>query len=46
MLSVDESTINTLLEMEDGRLLPIHEDLIRHIDDQQHVLYVSLPEGL
>lgn len=46
VLSVDESTINTLLEMEDGRLLPVHEDLIRHIDDQQHILYVSLPEGL
>ncbi len=46
VLSVDESTINTLLEMEDGRLLPIHEDLIRRIDDQQHILYVSLPEGL
>mgnify|MGYP002521145703 FL=1 len=46
VLSVDESTINTLLEMEDGRLLPIHEDLIRHIDDRQRILYVSLPEGL
>lgn len=44
--AVDESTINTLLELEDGRLLPVHEDLIIEIDEPQKRLILDLPEGL
>ena len=43
---VDESTINTLLELEDGRLLPVHEDLIIEIDEPQKRIILDLPEGL
>ena len=43
---IDESTANTLIENEEGRLFPIHEDLIRAIDTERLVLSVSLPEGL
>lgn len=44
--TVNESTINTLLEMADGRLLPIHEDLIIEIDEPQKRIILDLPEGL
>ena len=44
--AVDESTINTLLELEDGRLLPVHEDLIIEIDAPHKRLVLDLPEGL
>lgn len=44
--AVDESTVNTLLETEDGRLFPIHQDLIRHIDAANRTLHVCLPKGL
>ncbi|MBO4518775.1 MAG: hypothetical protein J5704_01915 [Paludibacteraceae bacterium] len=41
--SIDESTINTLATLEDGRLLPLHEDFILEIDEQARVLRVHLP---
>ena len=41
--SIDESTINTLATLEDGRLLPLHEDFILEIDEQTRVLRVHLP---
>ena len=44
--TVDESTINTLLELEDGRLLPVHEDFIIEIDEPQKRIILDLPEGL
>ena len=44
--AVDESTINTLLELENGRLLPVHEDLIIEIDEPQKRIILDLPEGL
>lgn len=44
--AVDESTINTLLELEDGRLLPVHEDLIIEIDEPNKRIILDLPEGL
>lgn len=40
---VDESTMNTLITLEDGRLMPIHEDFIIDIDRQAQVLRVNLP---
>lgn len=46
VVAVDESTINTLLELEDGRLLPVHEDLIIEIDEPHKRIILDLPEGL
>lgn len=40
---VDEQTINTLLTLDDGRMMPIHEDFILSIDTQAHELHVNLP---
>ena len=43
---VDESTANTLLILEDGRLLPGHEDLILSLDTEGRTIVMNLPEGL
>lgn len=40
---VDESTINTVATLEDGRMMPLHEDFITDIDEAARVLYVRLP---
>lgn len=40
---VDESTINTLATLEDGRMIPLHEDFITEIDEEARVLHVGLP---
>jgi ribosomal 30S subunit maturation factor RimM len=40
---IDESTINTLATLEDGRMLPLHEDFIEDIDEEKHILHVRLP---
>jgi RimM protein, required for 16S rRNA processing len=40
---VDESTINTLATLEDGRMMPLHEDFIVEIDEEARVLHVQLP---
>lgn len=44
--AVDESTINTLATLEDGRMMPLHEDFILDIDEEQRVLRVHLPFAL
>jgi ribosomal 30S subunit maturation factor RimM len=41
--SIDESTINTLATLEDGRLMPLHEDFITEIDEDARILRVNLP---
>lgn len=43
---VDESTINTLATLEDGRMLPLHEDFITEIDEDTRILRVNLPFAL
>lgn len=43
---VDESTINTLATLEDGRMIPLHEDFILDIDEEARVLRVHLPFAL
>ena len=40
---VDESTINTVATLEDGRMMPLHEDFILDIDEAARVLHVRLP---
>ena len=44
--NVDESTINTLATLEDGRLVPLHEDFILDIDEDAHQLRVHFPFAL
>lgn len=43
---VDESTLNTLATLQDGRMIPLHEDFITDIDETQRVLRVNLPFAL
>ena len=43
---VDESTLNTLATLSDGRLIPLHEDFIVEIDTKQRILRVNLPFSL
>ncbi len=40
---IDESTINTLATLQDGRMVPLHEDFIIEIDEEAHVLHVHFP---
>lgn len=42
-IDVDESTMNTLITLEDGRLIPIHEDFIIDIDEETQQLLIRLP---
>ena len=44
--NVDESTINTLATLDDGRLVPLHEDFILDIDEDAHILRVHFPFAL
>jgi len=44
--NIDESTINTLATLEDGRMMPLHEDFIIDIDEAQRILHVNLPFAL
>jgi ribosomal 30S subunit maturation factor RimM len=43
---IDESTINTLATLKDGRMMPLHEDFMVDIDEAQRVLHVQLPFAL
>ncbi len=40
---IDESTINTLATLQDGRMVPLHEDFIIEIDEEAQVLHVHFP---
>lgn len=44
--AIDSSTLNTLVELDNGLLLPLHEDLIERIDTNEHTLYTCFPQGL
>ena len=46
IVRVDDSTINIFAELEDGRMLPLHEDFIIEIDEDARVLHVHLPFAL
>ena len=40
---IDESTINTLATLDDGRMVPLHEDFIMDIDEEDRILHVRFP---
>lgn len=44
--AVDDSTINILFELEDGRLIPASEELITNVDTKKHQIEIELPEGI
>ena len=44
--SVDDSTLNTLFELEDGRLIPASEELITSFDKENKTITIDLPEGI
>ena len=43
IVRVDDNTMNIFAELEDGRMLPLHEDFIVEIDEEARVLRVRLP---
>ena len=44
--AIDDTTVNLLFELEDGRLIPASDDLISDIDMKQGELRMNIPEGL
>jgi len=44
--SVDDSTMNILFCLEDGRLIPASEELITDIDKDNKRITIALPEGI
>ena len=44
--AVDESTINVLLELADGTLIPAADEFIADIDHEARLLVMRLPDGL
>jgi len=50
IVAIDESTLNTLLQVEttagDELILPISEELIDHLELDEHRLYLQIPSGL
>ena len=46
IVRVDDSTMNIFAELEDGRMVPLHEDFLVEIDEEAHVLSVHLPFAL
>ena len=46
IVRVDDSTMNIFAELEDGRMVPLHEDFIVEIDEDARKLHVQLPFAL
>ena len=46
IVRVDDSTMNIFTELEEGRMVPLHEDFIVEIDEEAKVLRVNLPFAL
>lgn len=44
--SVDDTTLNTLFQLSDGRLIPASEYLIQAIDTKEQRIDIKLPEGI
>ncbi len=44
--SIDDSTVNMLFELEDGRLIPASDELIESIDTKERTIKMHIPEGL
>ena len=44
--SVDDSTINILFELENGKLIPASEELITNVDTKKQQIKMNIPQGL
>lgn len=44
--SIDNTTLNILFELEDGKLIPANEELITNIDEEKRQIFITLAEGL
>ncbi len=44
--AVDDSTVNTLFELEDGTLIPARDELICGVDTEGQAITMDLPDGL
>ena len=44
--AIDDSTINILVELEDGTLIPASDELIEDIDTEQKQIRMNIPKGL
>lgn len=43
---IDDSTVNLLFELEDGRLIPASDELIEQINTKERTIKMQIPEGL
>ena len=43
---IDTSTTNTLIELDNGMLIPAAYEIIKDINTEQRLITMSLPEGL
>lgn len=43
---IDDSSVNILLLLSSGHLIPYHDDFLLHYDLQKKVLQLNLPEGI
>ena len=46
IMEVDDSSVNILLSLSSGHLIPYHDDFLLHYDLQKKVLELNLPEGI
>ena len=44
--AVDTTTMNTLLQLDNGVILPLHEDFITEADEEGKKLTIRIPDGL
>ena len=44
--AIDDTTINILFELTNGKLIPASEELIQQIDTKLHQIEINLPEGI
>lgn len=44
--SIDDSTINILFELDNGKLIPASEKLITNVDTKKQQIEIELPEGI
>lgn len=43
---IDETTVNVLLELEDGTLIPAADEMIGDVDIEKRIITLIIPEGL
>lgn len=44
--SIDDTTINILFELDNGKLIPASEKLITNVDTKKQQIEIELPEGI